>query len=132
VCVAEDIGWSHLVRGRVSEEAPQHAAVGLDGAPGAGAVGGVFETEDDGALGSGTATSSTFKRDDVYKMHTYRDALSHVHTALAVFPGTDTGPTLYGDGELGSIGGVGAVPLAPGERYDPTVLDLALRATLPL
>lgn len=62
-----------------------------------------------------------FKREDVYKMHAYRDALPSVRSAWVLYPGTEL--RLYGvDGarhetmeEVASPpNGVGALPLCPG------------------
>lgn len=65
------------------------------------------------------------KRADLYKMHTYRDALG-VRAAVAVYPGTES--AFYGtDGQkradftlygllLGNLAGIGALPLRPGPK----------------
>lgn len=67
------------------------------------------------------------KHADLYKMHTYRDALKTVRTAVVLFPGTEgegefydrstsEKRTLMGVGELvrEKWEGVGAIPLVPG------------------
>lgn len=78
------------------------------------------DLEESGALGG-----ATVKHDDLYKMHTYRDALSKkgVQTAVVVYPG-DT-PVFYdvergrrhdvtlGDILTGSVQGVGALAMKP-------------------
>ena len=62
---------------------------------------------------------STYKRVDLYKMHTYRDAIAGLKTAFVVYPGTEfvffersgvrrTDPTT-----VALADGVGAVPLRP-------------------
>jgi predicted component of viral defense system (DUF524 family) len=70
---------------------------------------------------------STAKREDLYKMHTYRDALG-VRAAVAVYPGDQAVfyevqrgysklfPTVFPLDELlnGDLSGVGALPLKPG------------------
>lgn len=54
---------------------------------------------------------STFKRGDLYKMHTYRDAIEGTRTVSILYPGSEG--TFYPAGE-GKADGVGAVPLFPG------------------
>lgn len=61
----------------------------------------------------------SFKRGDLYKMHTYRDALRLVASAWVVYPGhefvffeADHGRQAD-PGEVGAFRGVGAVPLRP-------------------
>ena len=65
---------------------------------------------------------TTAKRADLYKMHTYRDALG-VRAAVAVYPGTES--VFYGSGKqrrsnftlhdllLGDLAGIGASPKVP-------------------
>ncbi len=74
------------------------------------------EVEDGDEEGRGV-----FKREDVYKMHAYRDALPSVRSAWVLYPGTEL--RFYGvDGALHEImeevasppNGVGALPLCPG------------------
>ena len=62
----------------------------------------------------------TFKRADLYKMHTYRDAIPEARSVWAVYPGTEfrfftTGGDILQAGEALSrdCDGVGAVPLVP-------------------
>ena len=74
--------------------------------------------EDDGSL------ESTAKRADLYKMHTYRDALK-ARAAIAVFPGDETKKVFYAvngvqrtdwslrDLLLGDWAGIGALPRKP-------------------
>jgi len=67
--------------------------------------------------------SATAKREDLYKMHTYRDALD-IRAAVAVYPGDqalfyDVGRKYYNTLTLnallnGDLSGVGALPLKPG------------------
>ncbi len=67
----------------------------------------------------------TFKRGDLYKMHTYRDAIRGARTAWILYPGTTfrfhstSGSVATGVDQLqaGSLEGVGAVPLRPGEGH---------------
>lgn len=61
----------------------------------------------------------TSKRDDIKKMHTYRDALPNVRTAFVLYPGNvapdyDSLPSAEG-------GAVGAIPLVPGEANEHLV-----------
>ncbi len=61
----------------------------------------------------------SFKRGDLYKMHTYRDALRLVDSAWVVYPGHEF--TFFGaehgrradPSAVGEFRGVGAVPLRP-------------------
>lgn len=62
---------------------------------------------------------STYKADDLHKMHAYRDALHRVRAAVAVYPGSQFA-FFERDGELRSaptcietLDGVGAIPLQP-------------------
>jgi predicted component of viral defense system (DUF524 family) len=62
------------------------------------------------------------ERTDLYKMHTYRDALG-ARAAVAVYPGTDerfyhsdaaaTGPIAWPDLLTGTVSGIGAIPMKP-------------------
>lgn len=56
-------------------------------------------------------------RDDIHKMHAYRDALRDVVGAFVLFPGTDDGAARY-RAEVGGrdFEGVGAIPLVPGQQ----------------
>ncbi len=63
--------------------------------------------------------TSRFKRDDLYKMHTYRDAIPTARSVLVLYPGEeqrffDIGEQLTG----GTRVGVGAMPLRPGNAGD--------------
>ncbi len=72
--------------------------------------GGEFELQDDAA---------TYKRADLYKMHTYRDAITGAQTAFAVYPGTEfvfferSGLKRSEPAAVAVADGVGAVPLRP-------------------
>ncbi len=59
----------------------------------------------------------TFKREDLYKMHTYRDAVGGAFAAIAVYPGSER--RLYPKTRADFIarGGVGAIPLRPRTGY---------------
>jgi hypothetical protein len=68
------------------------------------------------------AVSLTYKRADLYKMHTYRDAIRDASAAFVVFPGTDfvffersgiAHRSAASFAAAGSTDGVGAVPLRP-------------------
>lgn len=60
----------------------------------------------------------TFKPDDLYKMHTYRDAVGGAFAAVAVYPGSERRlyPPVRDD--FIARGGVGAVPLRPRVSYN--------------
>jgi len=76
------------------------------------------------------------KRADIYKMHTYRDALQTVRAAVVLFPGSEDAGEFYecGTCEKPSIGlqslideqweGVGAIPLVPGKYDDHSLNDV--------
>ncbi len=72
---------------------------------------------------------ATYKRADLYKMHTYRDAISGLKTAFVVYPGTDfvfferTGDRRTRPADIVNADGVGAVPLRPTERDPVSSLD---------
>lgn len=57
--------------------------------------------------------SGSFVRGDVYKMHTYRDALAGVHSAWVLYPGEEFRffPTEHA--ESPGTFGVGVIPLQP-------------------
>ena len=77
----------------------------------------------------------SFKRADLYKMHTYRDAIPSAHSVWVLYPGTET--RFFGIGHTRWDGtgrppepleGVGAVSLKPGpdplERLRPVLSSL--------
>lgn len=76
--------------------------------------------------------SATYKRADLYKMHTYRDAIRGLKTAFVVYPGSEfrffdrhTG-ALVDPAKLKGADGVGAIPLRPATD-EPAAL---LRSTI--
>jgi len=78
--------------------------------------------EDDEAEGEVADQERTgvFKRADIYKMHTYRDAIPMARTAWVIYPGTEhlffAHPVDKGEGA--ALDGVGAVPLDTGGPGD--------------
>lgn len=62
----------------------------------------------------GVTEALSFKRDDVAKMHAYRDALPAVRSAFVLYPGHET--VRFIALELGAtdVDAVGAIPLVPG------------------
>jgi len=70
----------------------------------------------------------TFKRADLYKMHTYRDAIPGARSVWALYPGDEArffpvnGQPAEIPADAASLEGVGAIPLSPraggGERLD--------------
>jgi predicted component of viral defense system (DUF524 family) len=73
-----------------------------------------------------------FKRVDLYKMHTYRDAIPTARSVWILYPGTEL--RFFGrDGCVANAAeevqprpvGVGAIPLAPGPQRD--ILACVLR-----
>jgi predicted component of viral defense system (DUF524 family) len=69
----------------------------------------------------------TFKRQDLYKMHAYRDALG-ADSVWILYPGTSSRPDSYAVPWLGTTSqpfeGVGAVALRPGKENDGGLQDL--------
>jgi hypothetical protein len=89
------------------------------------------ETDDAPSLES-EERQGTFKRGDLYKMHTYRDAISSARSVWILYPGTET--RFFSDGGRvttvydtlpDSLCGVGAAPLLPGDNS-----HIALRTIL--
>ncbi|MEE8168280.1 MAG: DUF2357 domain-containing protein [Candidatus Hydrothermarchaeales archaeon] len=79
-------------------------------------------------------TSSTFKRGDIYKMHTYKDAINQAISVCLLYPGDTENFRFYekkdnGDSERTSVDsiegfdGVGAIPLKPLNHEDLKTLD---------
>ncbi len=76
----------------------------------------------------------TFKRGDLYKMHTYRDAIPCARSVWILYPGTDT--RFFNDLEKQTISsaeslpsivqGVGAIPFLPDEEQH-TAISSAIR-----
>ncbi|BBZ74145.1 DUF2357 domain-containing protein [Mycobacterium paraseoulense] len=87
------------------------------------------EDEDDGQPGQ----QGTFKPSDLHKMHTYRDAIGDAFAAVAVYPGVKQRLYPPTRADFTARGGVGAVPLRPGDSYDPDVfvqeVSALMRAT---
>lgn len=79
--------------------------------------------------------SATFRRADLYKMHTYRDAIPGLKTAFVVYPGTEfvffqrDGHRHTRPADIVNADGVGAVPLRPAD-HDPAALLCNLLGTL--
>ena len=71
---------------------------------------------------------ATYKRADLYKMHTYRDAISGLRTAFVVYPGSEfvfferNGGRRARPGDVVSADGVGALPLRPADHNPATSL----------
>ncbi|HLZ83494.1 MAG TPA: DUF2357 domain-containing protein [Caulobacteraceae bacterium] len=76
--------------------------------------------------------TATYKRADLYKMHTYRDAIAGLDTAFVVYPGTEfvfferSGSKQTDPVQLATADGVGAIPLRPTD-VDPAA---SVRATM--
>jgi len=72
----------------------------------------------------------TFKPSDLHKMHTYRDAIGGAFAAVAVYPGV--GQRLYPSTktDFTKRGGVGAIPLRPGDLYDTGVFVAEVSALM--
>ena len=68
-------------------------------------------------------SSDTFKREDLYKMHAYRDALG-ADSVWVLYPGSDRAASEYSDALGGwrdparGFQGVGAIALRPGADHD--------------
>ena len=76
----------------------------------------------------------TFKREDLYKMHAYRDALG-ADSVWVLYPGSRSAPDGFrvpwetGGPALSGFRGVGAIALRPGAGHDGGLLEL-VRAIL--
>jgi uncharacterized protein len=72
--------------------------------------------------------TDTFKREDLYKMHAYRDALG-AQSVWVLYPGTGSQPDEYripwadGSTDAVSFRGVGAIALRPGAEHDGGLLE---------
>ena len=79
---------------------------------------------------------ATYKRADLYKMHTYRDAISGLKTAFVVYPGSEfvfferDGSRRTRAADVVCADGVGAVPLRPANSNPPVSLCDLLRVLL--
>jgi uncharacterized protein len=75
---------------------------------------------------------ATYKRADLYKMHTYRDAITGLRTAFAVYPGSEfvffdkTRQRHNSPATISEPDGVGAVPLRPSDSDPASVLRSVL------
>jgi predicted component of viral defense system (DUF524 family) len=90
------------------------------------------DQRDDEASVEADERTGTFKRGDLYKMHTYRDAITGANSVWILYPGTETRFFSVAGGVATSwrslptsLDGVGAIPLVPG-----TASRDALRAVL--
>lgn len=75
---------------------------------------------------------ATYRRGDLYKMHTYRDALG-ARSVWALFPGRNVRPVHFepdAAAEEDGPAGVGALPLLPGRGDHRTELRAVIRAML--
>ena len=77
-----------------------------------------------------------YKRADLYKMHTYRDAISGLRTAFVVYPGSEfvfferCGDRRTRSADVVSPDGVGALPLRPADHDPAASLRGLLRALI--
>ena len=73
---------------------------------------------------------ATFIREDLYKMHTYRDAVSELKAAFVVYPGSDFmfyergGEVRCDPVSISVFDGVGAIPARPGSADSSALKDL--------
>lgn len=81
------------------------------------------------------APGYTYKRADLYKMHTYRDAIQDVRCAFVVYPGSEFvffergGKACRNVASISQMDGVGAIPLRPADN-DPSATLRALIGTV--
>jgi hypothetical protein len=83
----------------------------------------------------------TFKRADLYKMHTYRDAIPDARSVWILYPGTEfrqflAEPSMSAAGMVAPIGprpidGVGAIPLAPDGEHRAALVGVLASILLP-
>ena len=77
-----------------------------------------------------------YKRADLYKMHTYQDAISSVRTAFVVYPGSEfvfferRGSRQTRPADVVNPDGVGALPLRPADHDPAASLRGVLRALI--
>lgn len=91
-------------------------------------------TEDD--EDSDNNGGATYKRADLYKMHTYRDAILNLKSVFVAYPGTAT--VLFSkdfrecveSSELQSFEGVGAIALRPDSKFPSNALCKILEGLL--
>ena len=79
-------------------------------------------------------TETTYRRGDLYKMHTYRDALG-AQSVWILFPGRNVARVQFQPSDpLSVVGpwGVGALPLLPGDVSDKEQLVSVIKAMLGL
>lgn len=97
---------------------------------------GVLDTDAEDEVGEAEERRGVFKRGDIYKMHTYRDAIVNARSVWILYPGTEFG-FFSADGEKPSyhpahltpvLNGVGAIPHSPGAAA--VALDAVLAALL--
>jgi uncharacterized protein len=80
--------------------------------------------------------AATYKRADLYKMHTYRDAITGLKAAFIVYPGTEfvfferSGNKREQPSAVTLADGVGAVPLRPADADPPAHLRELLSVLL--
>jgi predicted component of viral defense system (DUF524 family) len=74
-------------------------------------------------------TSTSFKWNDIAKMHAYRDALPAVQTAFVVYPGDEAMRFAIGSPKPGAVG---AIPLVPGDGLEHIVEHLRVVLDRPL
>lgn len=88
------------------------------------------------AEGDSDDGAATYKRADLYKMHTYRDAIAGLKTAFVVYPGSEfvffdrSGAKHLTPAALGQSDGVGAVPLRPADLDPAASIQTVLKALL--
>jgi hypothetical protein len=67
------------------------------------------------------------KREDLQKMHTYRDAIPSARSVWVLYPGAGASETFY-PALAGAIrDGVGAIPLLPGDEADNPLRERLIR-----
>lgn len=75
-----------------------------------------FRLESDAAPDGEDSDDTTFNRDDLYKMHTYRDAIPQARSVWIVYPGSEERFFSVRPDADGIFDGVGALPARPGEH----------------
>jgi predicted component of viral defense system (DUF524 family) len=76
-----------------------------------------------------TGQERDYKVADLYKMHTYNDAIRHTLGSFVIYPGTDTKAHFFMKNGIGGTA-VGALPLRPPVRSDDTPSGAALLQNL--
>lgn len=78
-------------------------------------------------------SGSSVTREDLYKMHTYREAIAKVASAIVLYPGdVANSPLFHSLDRNGDLNGIGAIPLRPGHSQSNQFIRQRLERILDL